>query len=101
MTPSSATAQENLARSADDSPRVYWHRELPSGFLLEVVRDLAPRFVRVVDRDPRRPLALLDGVFALGSSPARHLERLGLPIRVFDRDFFLPPIDVRHDSLSA
>ncbi len=29
MTPSTAIAQENPVRSADDVPRVYWHRELP------------------------------------------------------------------------
>ena len=46
------------------------------------MRDLAPRFVRVVDHDPRRPLSrLVDAVFTLGSywfSPGWY-DRVVLP----------------------
>src|SRR6185436_12990694 len=71
-----------------------------SGALLEVVRDLLSRFVRVVDDDRGSLFAgPADTALGLGGSPSGHLKRLRFSVVVSDGDFTFSVIDVGHHSL--
>ena len=73
-------------------------RAWASGTLPEVVRDLVPRFVGIIDDDPGGlSLGLVDVSAALSGCSSGHLQRFGLAIVVPDGDFLFAPIDIGHD----
>src|SRR5262249_54657322 len=72
------------------------NRTLTLGLFLEVVRDLAARFIRVVDDDPRVAVCgLIDVLSNINRRAIGQLEGLGLSIVESDRDFFPSSIDTR------